>query len=104
MEGSFFDVAAQAHDEIVDGARVGVFVQAPDVFEDGFARNGAAVVPNQVAQQLGFHQSELDGVVLGAQFKVAEVDGLAVEGKARRRAARWSSTPAFLPLVARTFA
>jgi len=29
------DVAAQAHHEIIDGARVGVLVQAPDVFEHG---------------------------------------------------------------------
>ena len=42
LGGIFFDVAAEADDEIVYGAGVGVFVEAPDVFEDGFARDSAA--------------------------------------------------------------
>ena len=39
-----FDVAAQAYDEIIDGAGVGILVQTPDVFEDRFARNNATAI------------------------------------------------------------
>ena len=76
----FFDVFAQAHDEIVDGARVGVFGKPPDVFENGFARDVAAFVVNQVTKQLRFHQRQPDRVALGAEFERAEVDCLSLEG------------------------
>src|SRR6185436_6828501 len=33
------DVPAQPHDEVVDGARVGIFAHAPDVLEHGLARD-----------------------------------------------------------------
>src|SRR5271170_338007 len=79
--GVFFDVAAEADDEIVYGAGVGVFVKAPDVFEDGFAGDGAAFAADQVTQELGFHEGELDRFVVGAQLKRSEINGLAVEGK-----------------------
>jgi hypothetical protein len=42
LAGVSLDVAAEADYEIVYRARVGVFVQAPDIFEDGLARDGAA--------------------------------------------------------------
>src|SRR5271170_6286155 len=81
LGGVFFDVAAEADDEIVYGAGVGVFVQAPDVFEDGFAGDGAAFAADQVTQELGFHEGELDRFVVGAQLKRSAINGLAVEGK-----------------------
>src|ERR1700728_3347868 len=81
LGGVFFDVAAEADDEVVDGARVGVFMQAPDVFEDGLARDGAAFAANQVAQQLGFHERELDRGVVDAKFQRSEIYRLAVERK-----------------------
>ena len=76
----FFDVLAQAHDEIVDGACVGVFGKPPDIFQNGFARDVAPFVVDQVTQQLSFHQRQLDRVALGAEFESAEVDGLALKG------------------------
>src|SRR5271156_1050424 len=81
LGGVFFDVAAEADDEIVYGAGVGVFVQAPDVFENGFAGDGAAFAADQVTQEFGFHEGELDRFVVGAQLKRSEINGLAVEGK-----------------------
>ena len=81
LGGVFFDVAAEADDEVVYGAGVGVFVEAPDVFEDGFAGDGAAFATDQVAQKLGFHERELDRGAVDAQFERAEVNRLAVEGK-----------------------
>src|SRR5213076_2390902 len=39
-----FDIAPQADDEIVYGARVRVFVQAPDFFQNRFAGHDGAVV------------------------------------------------------------
>src|ERR1700693_1455070 len=49
------DVAAQAHDEIVDGTRVRVFVQTPDFLEDRLARYHAPLIPDEMAKQLRFH-------------------------------------------------
>lgn len=77
----FFDVAAEADNKIVDGTSVGVFVQAPYVFEDGFARNGIAFIANEVTKEFGFHQGELDGGVVRAEFKIIEIDCFAIERK-----------------------
>src|SRR6202012_4057021 len=49
------DVAAQAHDEIVDSSRVCVLTHAPHLFQELLAWNVAPLVPYQIAQQLGFH-------------------------------------------------
>src|ERR1700733_10595433 len=37
MRGIVLNIAAQAHDEVVDGAGVGVLVQAPNVGQQGLA-------------------------------------------------------------------
>src|ERR1700678_3345137 len=76
-----FDIATQAHHEIVDSASVGIFVQPPNFFENLLARNHAAIVLRQVAQKFGFHQSEVNDIASCAEFEGSEVDGLAVEGK-----------------------
>src|SRR5271154_1013627 len=70
LGGILFDVAAEADDEIINGAGVGVFVQAPDIFEDGLARDGIAVAADQMAQKLGFHQGELDGRAVGVKLEI----------------------------------
>ena len=46
--GLVLDVLAQPHDEVVDGARVGVLVQAPDLFEQGLARDDLARAADEV--------------------------------------------------------
>ena len=74
-----FDVAAQADDEIVDGPRVGVFVEIPDVLQDCFARDRMATVLDKIAEELGLHQGKLKDLVSGAQLKALKVDELAVE-------------------------
>ena len=42
--GFLLDVPPQPHDEVVDRARVGIFVHAPDVFEHRLARHRLAFV------------------------------------------------------------
>src|SRR2546422_4421604 len=81
LGGIVFDIAPQADDEIVYGARVRVFVQAPDFFQNRFAGHDAAVVADEMAEKLGFHKSQVDGVAVDPQLKFAEVDGAAVEGE-----------------------
>src|SRR6266852_6480585 len=76
-----FDIAAQTHHKIIDRAGVGIFVQSPDFFEDRFAGYHFSVVADQVAQKLGFHQREMDGISKRAQFEFAEVDCFSVEAK-----------------------
>ena len=68
------DVAAKANDEVVDGARVGVFVEIPDILQDRFARDGFAGIADEIAEKFGFHQSELEGL-----FADFELQGLKVE-------------------------
>src|SRR5216683_778185 len=69
----FLDVPAQTHDEIVDGARVRILVEAPYVLEDRFSGNRMAGVLDQIAKKLRFHQGELQALVTDLQPKVLEV-------------------------------
>src|ERR1700720_806071 len=85
LGGHALDVAAEAHDEIVDGASGRVFVEIPDILQDGFARNGLAAIADQVAQQLCFHQCELEYLASASQLKVREINRPIVELEDVRR-------------------
>src|SRR5256885_1033784 len=76
-----FDIAAQTHDKVIDRTRVGVFVQVPYFFEDGFSRNYFSIVAYEVTQEFGFHQGEMDGVSESAQFEFAEINCLPNKAK-----------------------
>ena len=78
--GVVFDVAAEADDEVVDGAGVGVFVDAPDLFEDVLAGDDLAFAVGEVAEEVGFHEGEVGGAVGGDEFEGIEADGAVVEG------------------------
>src|SRR5579883_984368 len=60
-----FDIAPQADDEVVDSARVGIFLEVPDLFENRLARDHAPGAANQVPQQFRLHQRELDRAPAG---------------------------------------
>jgi hypothetical protein len=62
------EIAAQADDEVVDRSRVGIFVDAPDVFEDLFARDDFAGVLDQIAEQVSLHQRQVDELVGRVDF------------------------------------
>ncbi len=93
MRGIVFDITPQAHDEVVDGARVGVFAQAPHFLQHALAGDGFAFVIDQKAQDAGFHQRERIDLAAGMHFQKIEVNGLLAEcegvfrglGRARRR-------------------
>ena len=89
---ALFDISAQTHDEIINGARVGIFVQVPDIFQDGFSRNGMADILDQIAKQLRFHQRELKGLAADLQSQILEIDDLIPEAKVSGaiRAARYA--------------
>jgi len=78
--GVVFDIAAEADDEVVDGAGVGVFVDAPDLFENVFAGNDFTFAVGEVAEEVGFHDGEVSGAVGGDEFEGVEADGAVVEG------------------------
>ena len=59
----FFNVTAQPDDEIIDGARVSIFFQVPNLLQDFLARNGTAAIAYEKAQQLNLHQGELKGLL-----------------------------------------
>ena len=79
--GVFFEIAPQAHNEIINRPRIGVFVQPPDIPQNRAARDGAALVLYQVAQQLRLHQRQLNCAVLGAKLERFEINGLPIEAK-----------------------
>ena len=79
LRGIVFDVAPQPHHEVVNGARIGVFVQSLDLFENLLAGNHAPVVAHQIAQQFRFHQRQMNHVIGSTQFEHAKVDRLAAE-------------------------
>jgi hypothetical protein len=78
-----FNVAAKADDEIVDGAGVGVLMDAPDLFEDLLAGDDLAFAVREVAEEVGLHQSEIGDAVGGDEFQGVEADGAMVEGIGR---------------------
>src|SRR5579884_2249014 len=53
-----FNVTTQPHDKVVNSAGVGVLVKASHLFEHGFSRHGPALVLDEVAQHVHFHQSQ----------------------------------------------
>ena len=61
--GVALDVTAEADDEIVDRAGIGILVKVPDVVQDGLSRHGVAAVPNKVAKEFGFHKGELESLL-----------------------------------------
>ena len=56
LGGVGLEVAAEADDEVVDGAGVGIFVDVPDVFEEFFAGDGFVGMVEEVAEEVGFHE------------------------------------------------
>src|ERR1700733_5895696 len=85
------DITAQPHDEVVDGARVGVLAHAPHLLQQLLARNTAPLMPHQVAQQVSLHDGETNAaavfvvlvwvvLVRDAQLKRGEVDGAPGKG------------------------
>src|SRR5208283_4247106 len=78
--GVVLDVAAEADDEVVDGAGVGVFADAPDVFEDLLAGDDLAGAEGEVAEEVGLHDGEVGGAVRGDELEGVEADGAVVEG------------------------
>ena len=63
LGGIGFEVAAEADDEVVDGAGVGVFFDVPDILEELGAGDDLAGVVQEIAQEVGFHEGEMDGLV-----------------------------------------
>ena len=66
---------------MIDGARVGVLAQVPDVFQDALPRHDPSFPLNQVAQQVGFHQRERVDAVAHPDLLGFEVDGPPGEGE-----------------------
>ena len=78
------DVPPQANDEIIDGARVGILVEIPDIFEDRFSRNGMPDILDQVAEQFGFHEGQLERLASNLQSQILEVNDFVSEAKCFR--------------------
>src|SRR6267143_1060048 len=76
-----FDIAPQPHDEIIDRASVGVFVQTPNVFQNRLPRNYASLISDKMTQQHRLHHCQVNHVRAGAEFQRSEIDALAVKGK-----------------------
>src|ERR1700736_1288476 len=68
------EITPQAHDEIVDRARVGVLPYTPDLLEDHLARHGPAFVLDEKTEQRCLHQGERHGLVTYLDLELLEVD------------------------------
>jgi len=79
--GVVFDVAAKTDDEVVDGSGIGVLVDSPDLFEDGFAGDDLVGAVGKVAEEVGLHHSEMRRPVGCDKLQGIEMDGAVVEGK-----------------------
>src|SRR5579862_2233262 len=81
LGGLGFDVAAEAHNEVVNGAGVGVFEEVPDILKNGFAGDGFAAIADEVAEKFAFHERQLKDLVAAAELQLLEVHGLIAELK-----------------------
>src|SRR5436190_10462064 len=91
------DVAPQTHDEVVDGARVGVFVHTPHVLENGFAGDRPPAVLHEVAEQACLHGRQCEAIVTAGQLERVEVDHAVREAEAVRRCPGGGGLRAQLP-------
>src|SRR6266566_5523525 len=76
-----FDIAPQPHDEIIDRASIGVFVQTPNVLQNRLPRDYASLITDKMTQQLRLHHCQVNHICAGAEFQRSEIDALAVKGK-----------------------
>src|SRR5262249_18850241 len=74
LRRAFFNVLSEAHNEVVDRASICVLPKAPHVFEQRFACHDSSLVPDQMAQELRFHQRQPDGSRAGPQFQSRKID------------------------------
>src|SRR5580704_18082557 len=87
------DVAAQAHDEVVDRASVGIFAQSPDLFEHRLPRHRLSFVLDQVAEDVGFHERQRKYLIANADLEQVEVYRYVAEretGWRRRHGSRFN--------------
>src|SRR5690348_16657668 len=66
LGGLGLDVLAQPDDEVVDGARVGVLAEAPDVLEHRLAGYRTPLVVDEIAEQVGLHQRQRQRAIADA--------------------------------------
>src|SRR5919106_449227 len=55
-----FNILPQSHNKIINRPRISILAQAPDIFENRTARNDLSFMIDQVAQQISFHQRQID--------------------------------------------
>ena len=68
LGGIVFNITAQADHKVVDGARIGVLVDPPDLLQQLLAGDDAALVEDKIAQQVGLHQGKADGLIRGGEL------------------------------------
>ena len=61
--GIVLNITAQPDHKVVDGPGVSIFMDPPDLLQQFFARDNAALIEYQVAEQVALHQSQVDGFV-----------------------------------------
>jgi hypothetical protein len=81
FRGFLLNIPPQAHDKIVNCSSVGIFVQIPNVLQDGFAGHRLTAVAYQVAQQFRFHQRQLKDLATAAELQINEINGAIVKLK-----------------------
>src|SRR5215813_13385142 len=69
-----FDITAQADDEVVNGAGVSVFAEAPDLIENWFSRDDPAAIANQMTKEFGFHDGQACNRFFRAKFQIYEIN------------------------------
>src|ERR1700677_1954552 len=84
LGGIVFNVAAQTHHEIIDSPGVCILTHSPHLLQQFLARDDAALIENQVTQQVRFHEGEPDCLVRSGELERSEVDGTPGKGEGRR--------------------
>jgi len=81
LRGLGLNITAQAHNKVVYGPRIGIFVQIPDILENRLSGHGMSQIAHQVAEQVRLHHGQLHDVAAHTQLKILKVDDLVVEAE-----------------------
>ena len=76
-----FNLTAQPHHKVVDGARIRILVDSPNLLQQFLAGNDAALIEDKIPQQVGLHQGKADGLIGSGELQRSKVDGASCEGE-----------------------
>src|SRR5437762_133720 len=68
-----FEMFTETDDKVIDRSGVGVFLQVPDLFENGLSRDRSPFLFDEILQEFCFHEGEMDDLVAISEFEIFKI-------------------------------